>query len=161
MAPMNAPPKFSIIDQIRTRDGDECWLCGGKLDFRAAPNSTKAPTKEHLVAQSLGGGNELANLVLCHPGCNKHLGDRPIEKKREMREKIRANRARVAVKKVASTHSRPVAVSAPSPKLQAHAAPSQPAISAAELRLWQLFGLGSAGLFLLALGFLTGLLVGR
>jgi hypothetical protein len=110
MAPMNAPPKFSIIDQIRTRDGDECWLCGGKLDFRAAPNSTKAPTKEHLVAQSLGGGNELANLVLCHPGCNKHLGDRPIEKKREMREKIRANRARVAVKRVASTHSRPVAV---------------------------------------------------
>lgn len=74
---MNAPPKLSIVEQIRTRDGDNCWLCEGKLDFNAKGNSKKAPTKEHLKPKSLGGTDELGNLALCHPGCNKQLGNRP------------------------------------------------------------------------------------
>jgi hypothetical protein len=84
---MTSMSGLSKIVQIRARDGDGCWLCGGKLDFDAAPNSKKAPTQEHLQPRSKGGSNALANLVLCHPGCNKQLGDRPEADKRKMRAK--------------------------------------------------------------------------
>jgi hypothetical protein len=78
---------LSKTEQLRARDGDGCWLCGGKLDFEAAPNSKKAPTLEHLQPSSKGGSNKLDNLVLCHPGCNKQLGDRPKADKLRIREK--------------------------------------------------------------------------
>jgi hypothetical protein len=84
----------SKINRLRNRDGDGCWLCGGMLDFGAEPNSKKAPTKEHLQPLSAGGTDALDNLVLCHPGCNRQLGDRA----REDKEKMRARRiAKAAV----------------------------------------------------------------
>jgi hypothetical protein len=85
---MNAP--LSKVEQIRARHGDGCWLCGGELDFRAPPNSKKAPTKEHLQPLSLGGTSDLDNLALCHPGCNRQLANRPREDKERMRAKRRA-----------------------------------------------------------------------
>ena len=93
---MNASIKLGKIEQLRARDGDSCWLCGGALDFRAVPNSKKAPTKEHLVAQCHGGTDALDNLVLCHPGCNKQLGARPKADKLKMRAKKKANRDKQA-----------------------------------------------------------------
>ncbi|HET9355172.1 MAG TPA: HNH endonuclease [Sphingomicrobium sp.] len=84
---MNAPLK-SKVELLRARDGDDCWLCGGRLQFAAAPNSKKAPTIEHLTPRSLGGASTLDNLALCHPGCNRQLADRP----REHKERIRAKR---------------------------------------------------------------------
>ena len=93
---MNASIKLGKIEQLRARDGDSCWLCGGALDFRAVPNSKKAPTKEHLVAQCHGGTDALDNLVLCHPGCNKHLGVRPKADKLKMRAQQKANRDKQA-----------------------------------------------------------------
>lgn len=93
---MNAPHNLTTIQDLRERDGDNCWLCGGKLAFNAAPNSKKAPTKEHLEAKSLGGSDARNNLVLCHPGCNKHLGNRPKADKLKMRDKHLANRAKQA-----------------------------------------------------------------
>jgi 5-methylcytosine-specific restriction endonuclease McrA len=83
----------STIEQLRARDGDNCWLCDGKLSFNAPPNSKKSPTREHLLAKSLGGTEALDNLVLCHPGCNKHLGIRPKAEKLKMRDKCVASRA--------------------------------------------------------------------
>jgi len=94
---MNAPPKLSKIDQLRARDGDNCWLCDRALDFDAEPNSKKAPTLEHLLAVSLGGKGGLDNLVLCHPSCNVHLGARPEAAKRKMRKNWIAARAKQAV----------------------------------------------------------------
>jgi 5-methylcytosine-specific restriction endonuclease McrA len=80
--------KQARIAQLRARDGSACWLCfrdlftGGKLKNRKA-------TIEHLTPRALGGGDALDNLVLCHPGCNQHLGCRPVDKKLKMREKWR------------------------------------------------------------------------
>ncbi len=64
-------------DQLRARDRDACWWCFKSMDFSGTARATQKPTIEHLHPKALGGGNELDNLVLCHPGCNKQLADRP------------------------------------------------------------------------------------
>jgi hypothetical protein len=87
---MNAPLKGKT-ELLLARDGDRCWFCGGRLNFSAVPNSKKAPTIEHLTPRSLGGKSDLDNLRLCHPGCNRHLGDRP----REQKERLRAKRLKL------------------------------------------------------------------
>nr|WP_314442200.1 HNH endonuclease [uncultured Sphingomonas sp.] len=123
---MNAPAALGKVEQIRARDGDACWLCNRPLDFSAEPNSKNAPTIEHLVAKSLGGGGELTNLALCHPGCNGHLGDRPLAKKQELRAKWHANTAKVAAAKASTSAKAPTtklvvrnAVSPPTPPASA------------------------------------------
>lgn len=104
---MNAPPSLSKVEQVRARDGDGCWLCTRPLDFTAVPNSKNAPTIEHLLAKSLGGGDQLANLVLCHKACNLHLADRPVAKKEEMRVKFHINAAKIAATRSASPSQAP------------------------------------------------------
>jgi 5-methylcytosine-specific restriction endonuclease McrA len=78
--------KRARIAEIARRDGPLCWLCTLPI-----PEAPKRPGKrasiEHLVARSAGGGDDLANLVLCHNSCNRHLAARPIEQKLKMREK--------------------------------------------------------------------------
>ena len=64
------------------RDGSDCWLCGDDLGDDM--------TVEHLHPRALGGGNELANLVLCHDRCNKLMGHNPKAVKLEMRGAISA-----------------------------------------------------------------------
>jgi hypothetical protein len=83
---MNAPLKDKVA-LLRARDGDKCWFCDGPLRFNAGANSKKAPSIEHLTPKALGGNSKLENLVLCHPGCNRHLADRPRERKELMRAK--------------------------------------------------------------------------
>jgi hypothetical protein len=95
---MNAPA-LSKIERLRQRDGDDCWLCGNSMDFEAKPNTKKAPTKEHLQSVSAGGTDALENLVLCHPGCNRQLGDRPRADKEKMRAKRIAKAAASAAPK--------------------------------------------------------------
>lgn len=71
---------------IAKRDGPDCWLC--TLPIPKVPmRPGKRASIEHLVAHAAGGGNGLANLVLCHDACNRHLADRPIEQKLKIREK--------------------------------------------------------------------------
>ena len=107
-------PALSKIDRLRARDGDGCWLCGGPLDFEAPPNTKSAPTKEHLQPLSAGGTGALDNLVLCHPGCNRQLGDRSRTDKERMRARRIAKAARATMPKPATrpagTRSLPVGV---------------------------------------------------
>jgi 5-methylcytosine-specific restriction endonuclease McrA len=86
---MSGPENLSKVDRLRARDGDGCWLCGKPMNFAAVPNSARAWSVEHLLAQCLDGPDRLENLVLCHPGCNRQLGDRPLKNKIEMRERRR------------------------------------------------------------------------
>jgi 5-methylcytosine-specific restriction endonuclease McrA len=94
---VTAPANITKVDRIRLRDGPRCWLCDELLDFKAAPNSSKAPTFEHLLAQCHGGPDGIENLVLCHPGCNKTLGNRPVAEKVRLREKRRRKQWRAAI----------------------------------------------------------------
>ena len=72
------------------------------MDFGAKPNTKKAPTKEHLQPLSAGGTGALDNLVLCHPGCNRHLRNRPRADKESIRAKWIAKAAVSAVPKAAT-----------------------------------------------------------
>lgn len=84
---MTAPLKTREL--IRARDGDLCWLCNQPIDFKAAPNSAKAWSVEHLLPRSLGGPDRIENLVLCHPRCNRILGCRALKDKIKLRERRR------------------------------------------------------------------------
>jgi hypothetical protein len=88
-ADVSGPDNISKVDRLRSRDGVRCWLCDRPMDFDAVPNSKKAPTFEHLIAKCRGGPDTVENLVLCHRGCNKQLGDRPLVDKIRMRERRR------------------------------------------------------------------------
>ena len=155
---MNAPANLSKVEQIRARDGEECWACGFPMDFSAPPGSKKAPTKEHLLAQSLGGTDELANLVLCHPGCNSHLGNKPVSKKREIRRKMRANRVKILAAQ-GSAGSKVLAEPINKTTGVPAAAPPAPRTGTDELRRWQWIAAANGAAALLAIGILLGLLV--
>jgi 5-methylcytosine-specific restriction endonuclease McrA len=85
------PPaeNLSKVEQLRLRDGGRCWLCNEPFQFKAEPNSARAPTLEHLVAQCHDGPSTLENLVLCHRRCNQLLADKPLARKIKMREQRR------------------------------------------------------------------------
>jgi 5-methylcytosine-specific restriction endonuclease McrA len=76
----------ALVELLRNRDGGRCWLCGAPIDFKAEPNSARAPSLEHLIARSRGGPDTMDNLVLCHPPCNRELGDVPLAEKIKARE---------------------------------------------------------------------------
>lgn len=71
--------------ELRRRDGDNCWQCGHPMRFGRPFNTRKSATVEHLQAQANDGTDDLENLVLCHKGCNKHLGTNTPEQKERMR----------------------------------------------------------------------------
>lgn len=89
---MSGPDNLGKVDRLRARDGDHCWLCGEPMNFKAVPNTSKAPSIEHLIAKSRGGPQSLDNLVLCHTSCNRHLADRSLVNKIKMRERRRKKR---------------------------------------------------------------------
>ena len=159
-----------IREQIRARDGEACWFCSGKLNFAATASEKRKPTIEHLEPTSLGGTDELGNLRLCHPGCNKHLGNRPRAVKERMREKrqlaVVKNKVKIAETAPASASSTAKSV-VPAPK-PARPAPSERApvvppraVAATEARLvaWQRLALGSTGAALFLAGLVAGLLI--
>ena len=77
--------KKAAREQLLRRDGNACWRCGNPMRFGEPFNAGKAATIEHRIPKALGGSDELDNLVLCHVGCNRHLGARTPEQKERMR----------------------------------------------------------------------------
>lgn len=88
-----------LVEALRKRDGGRCWLCDKPINFKAEPNSARAPSVEHLIPQSREGPGTLDNLVLCHPPCNRELGDRPLTEKIKMREKWKEEAWKAAMRK--------------------------------------------------------------
>jgi 5-methylcytosine-specific restriction endonuclease McrA len=52
------------------RDGEDCWLCGQRLDFDAPPNDNYYPSIDHVICRARGGTDEMSNLRLAHRVCN-------------------------------------------------------------------------------------------
>ena len=78
-----------LLKALRARDGDQCWRCNRPMRFEGEPNCGKAATIEHYLPKAKGGTDDLANLRLCHVGCNRHLADHAPAQK----ERMRINRA--------------------------------------------------------------------
>jgi 5-methylcytosine-specific restriction endonuclease McrA len=89
----------TLVEVLRKRDGGRCWLCDRPIDFKSEPNSARAPSLEHLIPQSREGPDTPDNLVLCHPPCNRELGDLPLVEKIKMREKRKEEAWKAAMRK--------------------------------------------------------------
>lgn len=159
---MNAPV-LSKAEQVRARDGESCWLCTRPFDFSATPNSKKAPTIEHLVAKSLGGGSELSNLVLTHPHCNRQLADKPLTKKLEIRAKVHANAAKLTAREpFPEAEERMAKASTLNPPVEFVSRPNSSdsvdsiAVLRTEAAYWRKLALISGGGLLTCLGFVAG-----
>lgn len=80
--PSDETPTARRRKKLMARDGDGCWFCATPLRHDI--------TIEHLVPQSRGGGNDLANLVLAHSKCNQAAANLSISEKAELRAKMRS-----------------------------------------------------------------------
>ena len=70
-----------------------CWYCGKKIN----PFEVRAFAIDHFVPRSLGGSNNLDNLVPSCCGCNSIKGNRPIEDfRRNLSGATRLNREQLA-----------------------------------------------------------------
>jgi len=78
------------FQQLRERDGDNCWRCRRPLRFDLSPGHDLAPTIEHVMPKSKGGTMALDNLCLCHGHCNRLMGDATPEVKERLRRKHEA-----------------------------------------------------------------------
>lgn len=59
------------VRQLEERDGAVCQICGGDIDMNARRrDSVMAPSIDHVIPRSLGGGHEASNLQLAHLLCN-------------------------------------------------------------------------------------------
>ena len=72
------------VEALRRAYGDNCWRCGHPMSFSPLATRRRASV-EHLVARAHGGKSEWQNIRLCHPGCNRHLGIHPVDRKLRMR----------------------------------------------------------------------------
>lgn len=94
--------KRARIAALIARDGSSCWLCTLPVALNATRPGRRA-SLEHLLARSLGGKDDLDNLVLCHAACNRHLGQRPVAQKLAMRAKWHRTATQRRVDRKAST----------------------------------------------------------
>lgn len=77
------PPKgqarINKINALIERDGLTCFYCERELmtveEAERFPRAHTVPTLDHLLPRSLGGSNDLSNLVLACPSCNTKKGD--------------------------------------------------------------------------------------
>jgi hypothetical protein len=90
----------SRISLLRERDGDDCWLCLGPIDFALAPGDRMAKSLDHVIPRSAGGSSRMSNLKLAHRKCNSDRGSKWVgedphgpEKRRE-RGKVHRKRNR-------------------------------------------------------------------
>jgi hypothetical protein len=77
-----AGTKAASRAKLMDRDGTDCWFCSLPLG--------EDITLEHLVPQSRGGGNDIANLVLAHAVCNRTAADLSLSEKIAMRSRMQA-----------------------------------------------------------------------
>lgn len=72
--PSNSPKSRAArgrLVSLRTKDGDNCWICGKVMDFRlCARRRWRAATVDHVIPTSVGGPNTQDNLRLAHRKCN-------------------------------------------------------------------------------------------
>lgn len=76
------------------RDGEECWLCGRKLDFEDDPNGDWYPSLDHIEFAYEGGSNSIENLRLAHRRCNSDRHPEKFAREHRIRVKTKRDRPR-------------------------------------------------------------------
>lgn len=71
-----ARERAALVELLRRRDGDDCQLCGGPLDFYVPQSDPYAEEVDHVVPFSKGGDDHVSNYALAHRVCNQSKGAR-------------------------------------------------------------------------------------
>lgn len=71
--------KTITLSKLYDRDEGTCWICGGRCDKDADPNSNYYPSIDHVFPIALGGKDEWSNIKLAHRICNSLKGAKIIE----------------------------------------------------------------------------------
>ena len=71
--------KAKLRFKLAERDGPNCHICGGLMNFDRPRRKTGA-TVDHVIPRSQGGSNDISNLKLAHKRCNEARGDTPLGK---------------------------------------------------------------------------------
>lgn len=71
---MTAESSQINVRSLYQRDGGICWLCGGKCDLSADPNSNMYPSVDHVITIDDGGLDTWDNVRLAHRWCNSVRG---------------------------------------------------------------------------------------
>lgn len=58
------------VEQLATRDGTDCGICGKTVDMAARSPDLMRPSVDHILPRARGGTNDPANLQLAHCLCN-------------------------------------------------------------------------------------------
>lgn len=66
------------VEEIRDRDGSDCYICGDAVDFNLKRPDLMCPSVEHVVPRALGGLDRPSNVALAHLICNLKKGATPI-----------------------------------------------------------------------------------
>lgn len=66
---MRAIQKQELVEQLKSRDGDSCFIC-------KQPFIDEAPTIDHWIPKAAKGSDEIENLRLTHRKCNTEKADR-------------------------------------------------------------------------------------
>lgn len=69
--------RMTKFTRIVLEQGGLCWFCGEEMGSDC--------TREHLLAVTLGGGNERGNLRAAHGECNSAAGHLPVSDKMRLR----------------------------------------------------------------------------
>lgn len=62
------------VQAVAARDNHICHVCGGAVDMSLPFNDAMAPTRDHIIPRSAGGGHDPSNLKLAHRSCNSRRG---------------------------------------------------------------------------------------
>lgn len=64
-----------FIPEILLRDGDQCSLCGSRIDLALKYPDPMSRSVDHIVPYSKGGADVVENLRLTHLRCNQSRGN--------------------------------------------------------------------------------------
>lgn len=64
---------------VRMMYGDDCYLCGERINFKLKWPHIKSPSLDHVVPLSRGGTHTLDNVAMTHWGCNNRKNARQAE----------------------------------------------------------------------------------
>jgi hypothetical protein len=78
------------IEDLRSRDGDNCRRCRRPIRFDLVRGHDKGPAIEPIVSASTDQPLAIENLCLCHGRCNADSGDDTLEVTERVRRKSEA-----------------------------------------------------------------------
>lgn len=74
-------PHKNFLSRMAVKSSHRCWYCGEHVP-------RKQRSREHLLARSLGGGDEEGNVVMAHQKCNSRGANLPVSEKIAIRMRL-------------------------------------------------------------------------